>query len=84
MESLLTKLRKAHGLSMRELGRRAGCTHAFIGRVERGQSRPSYLLLHRLARVLEVPDSALLAMFIPSEDAPLPPVKSAAGSSRGS
>ncbi len=80
---LIRQIRKAHGWTQHELGIRAGCTNKHISRLENGLQKPSYRMLRALALALEISDAELLAA-IPAEDAPLPPVKSAAGSSRGS
>ncbi len=77
-------LRMARGWSQMELAKRAGCSGPHISDLENGRHNPSFRMLHRVAQALGVSDAALLADYIPSEDAPLPPVKSAAGSSHGS
>jgi transcriptional regulator with XRE-family HTH domain len=39
-------------MSARELGRRAGCTHAFVRSVEQGRTLPSRDMVDRIAAVL--------------------------------
>ena len=55
-----------------------------ISDMETVNARPSLGMLHRVAQALGVSDAALFADYFPREDAPLPPTKVAAGSSRGS
>jgi transcriptional regulator with XRE-family HTH domain len=46
--SLLSRARKAAGLSQRELARRAGTSQSVIARIERGQASPGLETLRRL------------------------------------
>jgi len=59
---LIKQLRTEAGLSIRALGRLAGVDHTYLSKVERGQARPSYLWLTRLARVWDVP---VLSLWLP-------------------
>ena len=66
-DTLLRRLRQERGWTQRELARRVGCTPSFISQVESRTCQPTYTMLHRLARALEVSDDTLLAMFLPEE-----------------
>lgn len=48
----LRALRARRGLSRREIGARAGCPVALVGRIERGEQRPSLPRLEALLRAL--------------------------------
>ena len=45
----LRALRQMHGLSQRELAKRAGISHTVVSRLESGQQVPSAKTLERLA-----------------------------------
>jgi transcriptional regulator with XRE-family HTH domain len=57
--SRLRSLRQQRGLSMQVLAERSGLSVNAIGRVERGESSPTVSSLHRCARALGVPITAL-------------------------
>lgn len=48
------------GLTMAELGSRAGVTQAFVSQLESGRSMPSLITLHRIAQALGVSAQSLL------------------------
>lgn len=50
----LKQLRTAHGISLRELGRRAGLSASFLSELERGIVEPSISALKRIATALDV------------------------------
>lgn len=50
----LYALRRATGLSQTELGRRAGCSHRWIGLIETGRAEPTLRQALRIARALNV------------------------------
>lgn len=53
-ESPLRLWREHRGLTLQELGERAGCTRQMLSMIERGKASPSADLLARLAAVLRV------------------------------
>ncbi|HEY63717.1 MAG TPA: cupin domain-containing protein [Caldilineae bacterium] len=55
----LRELRRARGLSLRDLAAASGVSANTISLVERGRSSPSVATLHRLTRALDVPITAL-------------------------
>jgi transcriptional regulator with XRE-family HTH domain len=57
----LKAARNAKGLSMGDLARRSGVSQPFISQLERGLFSPSLSTLYRMAAVLDLPPSALLA-----------------------
>lgn len=56
----LQSLRRAAGLSQKELAHRAGCSSETISVLERGISLPGYAMLLSLADALAVPPRALV------------------------
>jgi transcriptional regulator with XRE-family HTH domain len=52
--------RKQAGLSQEELADRAQIHRTYIGGIERGERNPTLLMIHRLARALDVPPTKLL------------------------
>jgi len=48
-------LRRQRGLTLKELGGRAGLSHPFLSQVERGLARPSVVSVERIADALNVP-----------------------------
>jgi transcriptional regulator with XRE-family HTH domain len=50
----LKQLRTAHGISLRELGRRADLSASFLSELERGIVEPSISALKRIATALDV------------------------------
>jgi transcriptional regulator with XRE-family HTH domain len=62
--------REAIGLSQRQLGRRAGVTASHIAYIECGRRRPSYSLLFRLGKGLNLSHTELFFLAYP-EAAPL-------------
>jgi transcriptional regulator with XRE-family HTH domain len=54
-------LRRERGLTLAELGRRAGLSHAFLSQIENSLAHPSISTLHDLADALGVTASDLLA-----------------------
>jgi DNA-binding XRE family transcriptional regulator len=56
----LRKLRESYGLGLRELSRRAGIDKGQLSKVERGLETPSWGLMTRLARGLDMPLHSLL------------------------
>lgn len=57
----LRAARKAHGLSLVELGRRIGCSVGYLSQIERGISSPSLRIMVALADVYGVELSALFS-----------------------
>lgn len=57
--SRLRAARKAHGLSLVELGRRIGCSVGYLSQIERGISSPSLRIMVALAEVYGVELSTL-------------------------
>jgi transcriptional regulator with XRE-family HTH domain/quercetin dioxygenase-like cupin family protein len=51
----LRRVRAERGLSLRELGKLAGCSASLISQVERGQTAPSAGVIYGLANALEIP-----------------------------
>jgi transcriptional regulator with XRE-family HTH domain len=56
----IRSLRHEQGLTLVELGRRAGVTHAFLSQVERGRSDPSLRTLGKISAALGVSVGSLL------------------------
>jgi transcriptional regulator with XRE-family HTH domain/mannose-6-phosphate isomerase-like protein (cupin superfamily) len=67
----LRKVRTERGLSLRELGRLAGCSASLISQVERGQTAPSAGVIYGIANALEIPLEYLFGGGH-SEDFPAP------------
>ena len=59
-------LRRQRGLTLKELGRRAGLSHPFLSQLERGLARPSLGSAERIADALEVPVGLLWSPAAPS------------------
>lgn len=57
---LIRKIRRARGLSLRELADMAGIHFTYLARIERGENIPSLDKLHRIAEVLGVPVDELV------------------------
>jgi ribosome-binding protein aMBF1 (putative translation factor) len=53
------RLRRRAGLSVTELARRAGFSHAYVSRVEAGHLRPSARYRQAVAAVLGVPEGVV-------------------------
>jgi transcriptional regulator with XRE-family HTH domain len=70
---LVKKRREELGLSLREVGRRAGLTAAFISQVERGKSNTSIDSLRRIADALDVSLLYFLSNHRSSADPEVPP-----------
>ncbi|MEP1113626.1 MAG: helix-turn-helix transcriptional regulator, partial [Nitratireductor sp.] len=51
----LRSLRKAHGLSLKQLAEKSGKSLSFLSKIERGLARPSITALQDIAEVLGVP-----------------------------
>lgn len=58
----LKRLRTERGLSLEKLSQSSGVSRAMLGQVELGQSAPTINVLWKMARALDVPFSALLAV----------------------
>lgn len=67
--AVLRELRRARGLSQEGLALEAGYDRSYVGELERGQKSPSLRAIFRLAHVVGVSPSALLAAV----EARLPP-----------
>jgi transcriptional regulator with XRE-family HTH domain len=61
-------LRRQRGLTLKELGGRAGLSHPFLSQVERGLARPSVVSVERIADALNVPVAHLWAPPRPREE----------------
>jgi len=61
-------LRRQRGLTLKELGGRAGLSHPFLSQVERGLARPSVVSVERIADALSVPVAHLWAPPRPREE----------------
>jgi transcriptional regulator with XRE-family HTH domain len=61
-------LRRQRGLTLKELGGRAGLSHPFLSQVERGLARPSVGSVERIADALGVPVAHLWAPPRPREE----------------
>jgi transcriptional regulator with XRE-family HTH domain len=59
------RLRKERGLSQEDLAGEAGIAMRHLGRIERGEGNPTVEIMGKLAAVLEVHPSALLAEPVP-------------------
>lgn len=62
----LRALRKTEGLSISELGKKAGVSNGMISQIERGLTNPSLKTLERLHIALSVPLTSLLESSAPS------------------
>lgn len=49
-------LRNRRGDNLRQLGAKVGYTHAYLGKVERGEIRAKTELIQQIARVYDVPE----------------------------
>jgi transcriptional regulator with XRE-family HTH domain len=72
------QLRKARGLTLKELGAATGLTHAFLSQVERDRARPSMSTLDDIAAALGISAAALVshtssgfARHVRRDDAPI-------------
>jgi transcriptional regulator with XRE-family HTH domain len=61
-------LRRQRGLTLKELGGRAGLSHPFLSQVERGLARPSVTSIERIADALNVPVAHLWAPPRPRQE----------------
>ena len=53
--SRVRSLRQQRGMTLKELGRKAGLSHPFLSQLERGLARPSVGSAERIAEALDVP-----------------------------
>lgn len=60
---LIQRLRVAKGLSQEGLAALADVERSFVGKIERGESNPSFTVLLRIARALCLPLSELIRAF---------------------
>lgn len=58
----LYNLRKKRGFSLRELGRLAGCSGAYIGLIEKGENAPNIFVLYQIAKALGVSINTFLEL----------------------
>ncbi len=56
-------MRAPRGLSQEELGHRANLHRSYIGAIERGQINPTFRVLLKLERGLDMPLSELIAKY---------------------
>ena len=59
--SMIRAAREARGWSLRDLAKRCGVSHVYIGQVERGQHIPRRTLLQRMIYELGAPPAELIA-----------------------
>jgi transcriptional regulator with XRE-family HTH domain len=59
--SRIRSLRRARGLTLKQLGDRTDLSHAFLSQVERGLASPSFVTLADISRALGVSPSVLVA-----------------------
>lgn len=71
---VLRECRKGAGLSQEQLAEKAGVDRSFLSMVERGIQSPNIAVLFRMAEVLSVPASELIART--ETAAQVPPPKS--------
>lgn len=57
----IRELRETAGLTLAQLGSRAGVSQGLISQIERGQGNPAYLTLIKIAQALGVPVGAFFA-----------------------
>ncbi len=62
--AVLTKTRKAAGLTQRDLAARLKRPHSFIGRLEAGERRLDVVEFMEMAKALEVEPAKLFAQLI--------------------
>jgi len=55
--------RQEHGLTIKELGEKAGLSEIYVGEIERGQKYPSAKVLESLSRALELDLADLLELM---------------------
>lgn len=60
---LIQRLRIAKGLSQEGLAALANVERSFVGKIERGESSPSFTVLLRIACGLSIPLSELVRIF---------------------
>ena len=58
--SVVRKYRKAAGMSQEDLADRAEIHRTYIGGIERGERNPTLVMIHRLAKALDMAPSKLL------------------------
>ncbi|MER5769476.1 helix-turn-helix domain-containing protein [Streptomyces sp. NPDC001985] len=68
----LRRVRTERGLSLRELGRLAGCSASLISQVERGQTAPSAGVIYGIANALEISLDYLFGVGETAEPVPAP------------
>lgn len=57
----LKHARLMHGLSLRELATKIGCSESFVSKVENDKARPSLAMLHRFASALNINIASLFS-----------------------
>jgi transcriptional regulator with XRE-family HTH domain len=65
--NLVRERRLARGWSQTVLGQRVGRTKQYISELERGNLRPSLVMVRRLAAALQVSDADLLDAILPND-----------------
>lgn len=55
VSNVIKEGRSIKGYTLRELGKKTGLSHSFLGDIEAGRSRPSYENLVKILTVLEIP-----------------------------
>lgn len=69
---VVRRRREAAGLSQEELGAKTNLSRNYIGMVERGETNPTLLVLHGLARALDTTMGALIGDLEAETGAPDP------------
>lgn len=64
----LKKMRRMHGMSQRELARRAGMTHGTISLIENGQSSPQVASLRKILTAFDVSITDFFLMDINNDE----------------
>lgn len=59
----LKSLRKKHGLTQRDLAKRLGVAHCFVGRTETCERRLDIMDLIRILRAMDFTDQEILRFF---------------------
>lgn len=61
MSKKVKTLRKRKGMTLKMLGKKVGCTDAYLSQIETGKAVPSITILQKLADVLEADVKSLLS-----------------------
>lgn len=61
--SRIRQLRKLKGLTLEDLGEKAGVCYKYVGEIERGMKTPTVTVLQKIASALDINAGTLLSSF---------------------